>query len=165
MSSKFDADEIRNLAYIEEPFNDPAQVNEWLAMGHQPRGGMLYDMRFAYQPSATQQLIDEWSKEYDHIGISYYKMRPGDNLPYHSDTYKKYIERYGIPDDRKRDIWRYVFFVEDWKPGHILEINGESLSGWHAGDWAAWPYDMSHMAANLGNQDRYTIQLTGLRRR
>jgi len=63
---------------------------------------------------------------------------------------------------RNSRIWRYIFFVEDWKPGHIFEIDGTLFPNWKAGDWVAWRYDVPHMAANLGNEDRYTIQLTGV---
>lgn len=160
----WNADEIKNLDYVREPFNDPAQVIAWVDRGHQPRGGLLYDMRFVHQPATTDRLIGTWEEWYDYIGISYYRMQPGDNLPYHGDTYKKYIQKFNIGDGRQFDIWRYIFFVEDWKPGHILEIDGNAINDWRAGDWVAWKYDTPHMAANLGSEDRYTIQLTGLRR-
>jgi len=51
-------------------------------------------------------------------------------------------------------------FLEDWQPGHILEIDGSPISQWHAGDYVIWNYDTPHMAANLGLVPRYTAQIT-----
>jgi hypothetical protein len=57
-------------------------------------------------------------------------------------------------------ISRAVIFLEDWKPGHIFEIEGNLLSNWKAGEYILWQYDTEHMAANLGIEPRYTAQLT-----
>jgi hypothetical protein len=89
-------------------------------------------------------------------------METGDNLPYHSDTYKRYIKIYEL-EERTELIVRYIFFVEDRKPGHILEVDG-SIVDWKSGDYVAWRYDVPHLAANLGLAPRYTIQLTGVLR-
>jgi len=151
---------IKNLPYVRETFNDHYQLELWRSQGHQPKTGGLFDMRRSGHPSSTQSLID-CHTHLEHVGISYYEMQPGDNLPYHSDTYKKYIEVFHLRGREKR-IWRYIFFVEDWKPGHIFEIDGMPISQWRAGDYVAWRYDVPHMAANLGTENRYTIQLTGV---
>ena len=151
---------IKNLPYAPSQFNDNEQLAVWGALGHQPRTGALFDMRNPNQLDTTQKLI-EWAAQLEHVGVSYYEMAPGDNLPYHSDTYKKYINLFNL-ESRKKHIWRYIFFVEDRKPGHIFEIDGQALSNWKAGDWVCWRYDVPHLAANLGNENRYTIQLTGV---
>ena len=151
---------IKNLPYEGGFFNDDDQVANWVKIGHQPRTGYLFDMQNPNQPDTTQKLVD-WAAHLEHVGVSYYKMTPGDNLPYHRDIYKKYINIFNLWTRNSR-IWRYIFFVEDWKPGHIFEIDGTLFPNWKAGDWVAWRYDVPHMAANLGNEDRYTIQLTGV---
>jgi len=51
--------------------------------------------------------------------------------------------------------------LEDWKPGHYLEVNGKPYVNWQAGDTVEWAYDTPHMAANIGLEDRYTLQITG----
>lgn len=156
-------EEIKALPYQRENFNDHAQLMAWEAQGQQARVGALYDMKHEHQPFTTDALI-AWAKKQDleHVGVSYYKMSPGDNLPHHSDAYSKYIELFGL-SLRKQSIYRYIFFVESRKPGHVIEVNGR-LINWIEGDYAAWRYDIPHMAANLGNDDRYTIQVTGVRR-
>jgi hypothetical protein len=159
-STLWNVELVKNLPYAREQFNDDAQNEVWIKQGHQPRTGALFDMRRPNQPSCTGLLID-WASHLEHVGISYYEMAPGDNLPYHSDTYKKYISIFNLWERQKR-IWRYIFFVEDWKPGHIFEINGMPITQWRSGDYVAWRYDVPHMAANLGTENRYTIQLTGV---
>ena len=120
-------------------------------------------MRYEFQPTLTPKLVDyAVTQGLEHVGVSYYRMDRGDNLPYHSDTYKKYISIFNL-ENRKKDIIRYIFFPEDRKQGHILEIDG-TLIDWRAGDWVAWRYDTPHMAANFGPEQRYTIQVTGVLR-
>ena len=54
-----------------------------------------------------------------------------------------------------------MVFLEDWRSGHIMEVDDQQLTGWKAGDWVGWRYDTPHLAANLGTTDRYTLQITG----
>jgi hypothetical protein len=52
-------------------------------------------------------------------------------------------------------------FLEDWKPGHYAEYNSTAKIDWQAGDVVEWCYDAPHMAANMGLEPRYTLQITG----
>lgn len=153
----------RGLTMVREDFNDEEQLKAWRLQGFTPRTGAMFDMRYANQPALTQQLIDYVQKQnFEHIGVSYYRMDPGDNLPYHKDTYKKYISVFNL-EERKQNIVRYIFFPEHRKPGHIFEVDGNIIN-WRAGDWVSWRYDTPHMAANFGIEPRYTIQVTGVQR-
>jgi hypothetical protein len=155
--------EHRNLPMVREEFNDSAQMQAWQSMGFTPRTGALYDMRHADQPDLNKQIIEYVEKQgLEHIGVSYYRMDPGDNLPYHSDLYSKYISIFDL-EKRKKNIVRFVFFPEHRKPGHIFEVDGK-LIDWKAGDWVAWKFDTPHLAANLGIVSRYSIQVTGVLR-
>jgi hypothetical protein len=51
--------------------------------------------------------------------------------------------------------------LEDWKPGHYLEIDGVGVVNWVAGDYFMWESNVPHAAANIGIEDRYTLQITG----
>jgi hypothetical protein len=51
--------------------------------------------------------------------------------------------------------------LEDWQSGHYLEVDGVPVVNWHAGQVVQWVYDVPHMAANIGLEDRYTLQITG----
>lgn len=157
----WDIDEIKALPYVREDYNDAAQMDQWRQQGFTPKTGKMYDMRHKEQPFTTEFLI-KWANDraIENVGISYYCMEPGDCLPYHKDTYKKYIELHNL-EKRKKSIVRYLFLVEDRKAGHILEVDG-TIINWTSGKYVAWRYDLPHMAANLGTENRYTIQLTGV---
>lgn len=152
-----------NLNYFKENFNDYDQVESWQELGHQPRTGSLYDMRYDYQPTLTTKLTNYVERHgLEYIGVSYYRMDPGDNLPVHSDSYSRYITLFDLMT-RRENIIRYIFFPQDRQSGHIFEIDGNIID-WKAGDYIAWRYDTPHLAANLGSTPRYSIQVTGILR-
>jgi len=88
------------------------------------------------------------------------KMDPGQILPFHIDLYKTYIKRNDVKN--QKDIVRIILFLEDSVPGHQLWI-GDSICTGNAGSYFGWSYGEKHMAANLSDQARYTLQITGLR--
>jgi hypothetical protein len=88
-----------------------------------------------------------------------HKISPGEIVPLHTDRYKYYNQKYDIVDDN--DIFRLVIFMEDWKSGHYLEVENNGFTNWKAGDWVGWDMTASHLAANIGSTDRYTLQITG----
>jgi hypothetical protein len=52
-------------------------------------------------------------------------------------------------------------FLEDWKSGHYFEAMDYAYVDWIAGTVIEWTYDTPHMAANMGLEPRYTLQITG----
>ena len=87
-------------------------------------------------------------------------MSTGTVMPVHKDLYSKYVKIFNLEGQEQR-IHRAVVFLEDWKPGHYSEVNGEPIVNWSAGDVVEWTYDLPHAAANIGLEDRYTLQITG----
>jgi len=85
---------------------------------------------------------------------------PGTILPTHSDLYVKYIQLFNL-QGQEHTIRRAVVYLEDWKSGHYGEYCGNPLTKWQAGDTVEWQYDAPHMAANMGIEPRYTLQITG----
>jgi hypothetical protein len=87
-------------------------------------------------------------------------MSTGTVLPTHSDSYKKYIELFGLAG-QESTIRRAIVFLQDWAPGHYAEYMSRPMVHWIAGTIVEWTYDTPHMAANLGLTPRYTLQITG----
>ena len=113
------------------------------------------------QPSWNYQFVKIFQEMgWKDIGTSYYRMGTGTILPTHSDLYLRYIDVFKLQGQEQK-IRRAIVFLEDWKPGHYFEGNGRPTVNWHAGDVIEWIYDASHMAANLGLDPRYTLQITG----
>ena len=79
----------------------------------------------------------------------------------HRDGYPGFIERNCITNPLR--IRRCIVFLEDWKSGHYLEVEGVPLVEWSTGDYyVIWKYDTEYYAANIGQDPRYTMQITGL---
>jgi hypothetical protein len=146
-----------NLPYVNEPFNDKEALQEWQKLGFtQSRfTGDLYDMR-ATEPAWIAPFRKVFPLQ--NFSWSIYRMGPGTVLPEHSDTYAKFKEIYRI---KNQTIMRSIVFLQDWASGHYLEMNGEPIVKWRAGDWVIWSDQFPHLAANMGKTDRYTLQITG----
>lgn len=158
---KFWDDEFKTLDYISEPFNDPITVATWVAQGYQSKiTGELCDMRHRL-PAWTDRLLQIYVEQgWKNIGLAFYRMKTGTVIPTHSDLYKRYIELFDLKG-REQTIKRALLFLEDWKSGHYLEVDSHPYVNWRAGDVIEWAYSTPHMAANLGLEDRYTLQITG----
>lgn len=89
------------------------------------------------------------------------RMMPGQILPYHRDKYATYKKRNNISDDQ--EVTRIIVFLHEQKAGHQLWIEDQFCSG-PAGSYFGWTGDTVHMAANLGSEDRYILQVTGLQK-
>lgn len=159
--SKFWNDEYKNLQYVNETFNDQRQLSLWHKAGHTSRfTGDMCDMR-SPQPTWNQRFIDIFAGQgWKNIGTSYYRMNTGTVLPTHSDLYLKYIDLFNL-QGQEHTIYRAVVFLEDWLPGHYAEYDAQPFVNWRAGAVVVWKYDTPHMAANLGDDPRYTLQITG----
>jgi hypothetical protein len=153
--------EYKALNYINESFNDVVSTTHWISQGYTYKfTGDMCDMR-SPQPSWNQRFIDIFSGQgWKDVGTSYYKMTTGTVLPTHGDLYLKYIDLFNL-QGREFTIRRAVVLLEDWKSGHYLEIMGRSIIDWKAGTVIEWEYDTPHMAANIGLEPRYTLQITG----
>ena len=153
--------EYKTLNYQQEQFNDPVKLAEWADMGYQNVAtGYMCDMR-SPQPSWNHRIVEHFkAMGWQDIGTSYYRMGPGVILPEHSDLYTKYISLFNL-QGREHTIRRAVVFLEDWKPGHYLDIMSAPIVSWQRGDVVEWTYDTPHTAANVGRTDRYTLQIPG----
>ena len=154
-------DEFKTLDYTQESFNDSEDVRRWLAQGYQSKiCGDMADMR-GRQPSWNNRFIDYFSGQgWCDIGTSYYRMTSGTVMPVHQDRYAKYIDLFDL-QGREHTIRRALVLLEPWRSGHYLEVTDRAIVGWQAGTVVEWCYDTPHMAANLGLEPRYTLQITG----
>ena len=154
-------DEFKRLDYANEEFNDTANLERWTALGYANKfTGDMCDMRRP-QPSWNYQFIKIFQEMgWKDIGTSYYRMGTGTILPTHSDLYLRYIDIFKL-QGQEHTIRRAIVFLEDWRPGHYFEGNDQPTVNWHAGDVVEWQYDAPHLAANLGLDPRYTLQITG----
>lgn len=158
---RFWDDEFKSIDYVTEPFNDPQSVELWLAQGYSDKiCGELADMRHRL-PTWSSKFIEIYKAQgWKDIGIAFYRMRTGTVMPVHRDLYRRYIEIFNL-QGQEHNIRRALVLLEDWQPGHYLEAAGKGYVNWRAGKTVEWYYDIPHMAANIGLEDRYSLQITG----
>ena len=158
---RFWDDEFKTLDYIHEPFNDPASVALWNSQGYTSKiCGDLCDMRH-HLPAWANKFVEMYEAHgWKDIGLAFYRMSTDTVMPVHQDLYKRYIELFNL-QGQETSIRRALLLLEVWQPGHYLEVNSKPYVAWKAGDTVEWVYDAPHMAANIGLEDRYTLQITG----
>ena len=154
--------EIENLDYFYEEFNDKTVLDDWREIyGYDFRSGLQADFRSA-QPDWVKIIVQDMAQQginLDTVGTSFYKMRPGDFLPRHQDTYARYCAFHQVQPSQ---VWRAIIFLQPWQPGFIFEIDDTSITGYADGTYVLWHNDTPHMAGNLGRISRYTLQITGV---
>jgi len=152
--------EHRNLPFTNEPFNNSEDLDRWKSMGytHTKYTGDMYDMRNTEPKWFDMDRIKHYF-DFEHLSWSFYRMTTGVVLPEHVDTFNRFKELY---DCNNKVIVRALIMLEDWKQGHYLDFDGLNMNTWKAGDYIIWEEHVPHTAANIGKQNRYTLQLTGL---
>ena len=86
------------------------------------------------------------------------KQPPGNFIPNHRDRYWMFKQEHKV----KKDIIRYCVFLEDWKPGHYMDIEGKPIIKWKRGQFCILKEGIWHRGSNSGIEYKYTAQITGL---
>ena len=95
------------------------------------------------------------------IGWNFYKFEPGKWLRPHVDHFMFYRKFNNLQTND--NILRCNIFLEDWAPGHVFGIEEKVITGWKKYDYFIWDSTVEHWAGNFGVDDRYTLQLTGVK--
>ena len=98
--------------------------------------------------------------ELDELVYSLSMYRPGMILPWHQDNYPTYSKNKQVQDPET--VVRVMVLLHDSEPGHQLWIEDQFCAG-VAGSWFSWQGRTRHMAANLGETNRYVLQITGIK--
>lgn len=150
-------EEFKNLNYYSNPFYDSSYNSLWIKQGYVVK-------KFFGEMFVASAADDCWTTKFftvfdgSNVGVTFYKMQTSTVMPMHKDTFNFYVNKYNIKT--KDNIKRTLIFLEDWKSGHIFEIKDTAITGWKAGDFVSWDHTTYHMAANIGVETRYTVQIT-----
>jgi hypothetical protein len=123
-----------------------------------------YNTRIWKTTSIEPKLTFSWEEEIlkqlplDHGVATVTRQDAGQILPWHEDRF--FMLRRLYPDD-PRPIWRFLLFLEDWKIGHVLQVNNSMLHHWHQGDVVVWQPGTMHVSANIGLETKWTCNITG----
>jgi hypothetical protein len=97
------------------------------------------------------------------ITVSTIKQPPGNIVPIHRDTFFQIKQRH---PDRKEPKVRANIYMEDWKVGHMIQYQNQwrewkTSDHWIKGQGFIWDSEPLHVSANVGFQDKYTMQVSG----
>jgi len=153
----WDMADVIDLKWQTVHHRDAVLNQELAALGHS-YDSMVIDI------CQQDQALPHWchdiasSMNLNQPAAALHRMRPGKYLPLHSDLYGAYKH---INQITTQSITRIIVFLEQHKPGHMLDRDGDVVCNWSAGDWVSWTDDTIHAAYNMGSEDRYTLQITG----
>lgn len=154
-------DDYKNLSYEKSTKGIDAELEKWFSMGY-PKDtnfyGCLYDNRNPIPAFATK--FADIFTNISNMTYTFYKMTTVTVMPEHIDHFTTYKRIFNVENS---DVVRILVMLEDWKPGHYLEINKTAFVDWKAGDYFVWKNDVPHAASNIGAiiHPRYTLQITG----
>jgi hypothetical protein len=151
-------DSFKDLPYEYHPIKNTWDEDRWLAEGYCgiTLNGALYAM-----PNPMPDYANPFTQLFDweNTGIGFFRMNTLEMFPVHQDHYVSYQQKFNITDPST--IWRCIVFLEDWKSGHYMEVDGKPIVDWRKGDYVMWNYNLPHFAGNFGTESRYTMQITG----
>lgn len=150
------SDEIEKIVYLEEDIsNKEKEPHIQQGYTHNQYSGDIYRC-IDWKPQWADCVAEQIGLE--NCGFTFYRMKQLDIRPMHVDHFTNYAKIYGVD---RADVCRAVVFLEDWKPGHYLDLDGKGYVNWCAGDYVLWRSTVPHSASNIGTEYRYTLQITG----
>lgn len=120
-----------------------------------PENSSIWQMFHEESPEWVHDLSKQIPQDFEHYVVSVINIPPGQTIPYHKDKHYMLQKQYGVGD-----TWRYLIFLEDWKPGHYFEIYNRPYTKWQAGNWIKFHQRDWHIAANVGFEPFYSAQVT-----
>jgi Aspartyl/Asparaginyl beta-hydroxylase len=112
--------------------------------------------------SFNDQLPSCWPLFYERLqveegSVCWLTLEPKEVIPVHRDYF------YMLKTKKNVDITdciRYLIMLEDWKPGHMVQLDDLILTDWQAGDVWYFDSDVAHWAANCGTENFYSCQVS-----
>ena len=89
---------------------------------------------------------------------------PGNIIPVHKDAFYQIKSKNNVEG---KCIARANIYLEDWKPGQMLQIAEKDESAWinsfqwNAGEGYIFEEENIHVSANAGLSNKYTLQISG----
>ena len=110
-------------------------------------------------PDVVYQIKDHF--DYDVCSVAVNLTKPGDYLPLHSDRYERWMEVFEV--DNVEKIYRHIVMLEDCVPGQMIQIHKNVYTSWSCGSFYGWRGTAQHAIYNFSTENRYAIQVTGIR--
>ena len=90
-------------------------------------------------------------------------VKPGQFIPPHRDAFIKLHRQAKLSNTLVDNLVpiRVNVFLQDHKLGHFFEMDGEVCMNYKKGDFAIIHQGAIHSVINIGNTNRYTLQVSG----
>lgn len=92
------------------------------------------------------------------ISVSSIRQQPGCVIPWHRDTFYQIKSKF---PNRSECKVRANIYLEDWRMGHIIQFDDTVHTHWKQGEGWLWDDTILHLGANVGMQDKFTLQVSG----
>lgn len=145
------------------PYTRPTLSTERVSLYH--KEGYLTNTAINFTVEEyTEPTIPTWANDIERVfglfdqGLKFIRLSQYDVIPPHVPTITDYcIENKADPDD----VMIGYLMLEDWQPGHLLEIGGIPYTNWKKGDWFKFWAETKVSYANVGKKKMYMLQLVG----
>ena len=122
-----------------------------------------------YQGTMLKQSFNENVPDYiqyynilgvQHGSVCWLCLEPKEMIPIHRDSFYMLKTKMNV---KVEDCVRYLIMLEDWEPGHMVQLDDLVLADWKAGD--VWYFDSTvlHWTANCGVTNFYSCQVSTLK--
>lgn len=159
IKSNIIGNEFLEFEYTKQPLKEE-ELTKWREQGyyHKSFSGSMYSSKNP-MPNWVNSIAEEVGLT--NCGFVIYRMDQLDIMPPHIDHFETYSRIFNVD---RNDVYRAIVFLEDWKPGHYFEYDGNGLVNWKKGDYVIYSTNTPHAASNIGIEPRYTLQVTGLKK-
>jgi len=90
-------------------------------------------------------------------------LKPGNFIPPHKDMFYRLMSfaKDNNIDLHDKEPVRINIFLQDHKLGHFFEVENEVCMNYKKGDYTIIRRGALHSVVNIGNENRYTLQVSG----
>lgn len=127
------------------------------AIPHPNYEGIMLKQTFNDElPSCWREFYKELCVK-DNGSVCWLTMEPGEIIPIHTDHFYMLKTKNNASI---KDCIRYLVMLEDWSPGHYVQLDELILTDWKRGDVWYFDYNVQHWAANCGTTNFYSCQVS-----
>ena len=138
------------------------KINSYISWGYNKENTMFYRAFSDNHKNTFKKFLNFTGLKF--ASSSIIKQPPGNTIPWHYDThinFYKQIKQKKI-DVKKKEIIRYMLFLEDWDWGHFFCVGSSVISRWKKGDIITWNPIIHHTGSNGGMKPKVTMNITGV---
>lgn len=114
-------------------------------------------------PDWAHEIKNMFANTIEHSMVTINLIEPGFFIPPHRDAFLKLREfaRVNNIDITDKEPVRINLFLQDHKIGHYFEMDDKVCFNYKKGDYAIIKLGKIHSVINIGNENRYTLQVSG----